>query len=103
MHNNLITLRNVSRETSISTRPEWTLPAGAVISVPAALIHHNEALHQETDVFQPTRFLDKSLGGQGENAACTLEPSGGGTSNCPGRIFGGKKTDGSRGRIVDAI
>ena len=91
MHNNLITLRSVDRETSIATRPQWTLPTGSIISVPAALVHYNETLHQEPEVFNPTRFLDKSLGGQGENAGRTLKPFGGGTSYCPGRVFGEKQ------------
>ncbi|GAB1212298.1 hypothetical protein ATERTT37_001436 [Aspergillus terreus] len=91
MHNNLITLRNVENETRIATRPEWALPKGAVISVPAALIHYNETLHPDPDVFQPNRFMDKSLGGQGENAGRTLKPFGGGSSYCPGRVFGEKQ------------
>ncbi|KUM58251.1 hypothetical protein ACN42_g8911 [Penicillium freii] len=100
MHNNLITLRNVERETNIATRPEWTLPKGAVVSVPAVLIHYNETLHPEPDVFQPTRFLDRSMGGKGENAGRTLKPFGGGSSYCPGRVFGEKQLMGFVAELV---
>jgi len=91
MHNNLVTLRHVERETRIPTRPEWLLQKDHLISIPAAAIHYDEKLHPDPDEFHPDRFMDKALGGGGENAGRTLKPFGGGASYCPGRLFGEKQ------------
>lgn len=91
VHNNLVTLRHVERDTRISTRPEWSLRKDYIISIPAAPIHYNEKLHPGPDEFRPARFMEKTLGGGGENAGRTLKPFGGGASYCPGRAFGEKQ------------
>ncbi|KAI1820157.1 cytochrome P450 [Xylaria intraflava] len=91
LHNNLVTLRHVEQDTRLSTRPEWLLYKDRVISIPAAPIHYDAKLHPDPNEFQPGRFMDKVLGGGGENAGRTLKPFGGGVSYCPGRAFGEKQ------------
>ncbi|KAL3420423.1 hypothetical protein PVAG01_08922 [Phlyctema vagabunda] len=91
MHNNLLTLRQVERETRISTRPAWRLQKDYIVSIPASVVHYNEQLHPAPNEFHPDRFMDRALGGGGENAGRTLKPFGGGASYCPGRAFGEKQ------------
>lgn len=91
MHNNLLTVREVGKDLTLPGTRNWQLKKGNVISVPAALVHFDEKLHPSPDEFNPERFLEKAMGGKGENASRTIKPFGGGSTYCPGRIFGEKQ------------
>lgn len=71
-----------------------------VINIPCGLVHFNEALHPDADSFHARRFLEKSLGGEGEGHARTTKPFGGGTTHCPGRVFAEKEMIGMVAAMV---
>jgi cytochrome P450 len=91
MHNNLLTVREVTKDLTLSGTRDWKLQKGSVVSIPATLVHFDEGIHPSPEEFHPERFLDRSLGGEGENPSKTLKPFGGGSTYCPGRIFGEKQ------------
>jgi cytochrome P450 len=63
-------------------------------------MHYNEALHPDADNYHPRRFMEKKLGGEGENAARTTKPFGGGSTHCPGRVFAEKQMIGVISAVV---
>jgi cytochrome P450 len=85
-------IREVLEPTELVTSDRtFKLQKGCVVTLPSCLVHMNPDLHPEPYVFKPRRFLDKQLGGDGENHMKTLKPFGGGTSYCPGRVFAEKQ------------
>lgn len=100
MHNNLLTVREVSKDIALPGTQSWSLQKGNMISIPTALVHFDEQLHPQADDFHPRRFMETGQGGDGENAAKTLKPFGGGSTYCPGRIFGEKQMMGFIARIL---
>lgn len=93
MHNNSLTVREVIAPTELTGKDghTWHLKQGGVVSIPCGLIHFNEKLHPDPDHFHARRFMDTALGGEGESAAKTTKPFGGGMNHCPGRVFGEKQ------------
>ncbi|KAI5194191.1 hypothetical protein AUEXF2481DRAFT_45295 [Aureobasidium subglaciale EXF-2481] len=93
IHNNSLTVREVIAPTELSGKSgrTWRLEKGGVVSIPCGLMHYNEKLHPDPDGFHPGRFMEKTLGGEGESASRTLKPFGGGSTHCPGRVFAEKQ------------
>lgn len=93
IHNNSLTVREVIAPTELSGKNgrNWFLEKGGVVSIPCGLMHYNEKLHPNPDDFHAGRFLETSLGGEGENPSRTTKPFGGGTTHCPGRVFAEKQ------------
>lgn len=71
MHNNSLTVREVIAPTELagskSSERRWCLEQGGVVSIPCGLMHYSEKLHPDSDAFHARRFLEGSLGGEGEN------------------------------------
>lgn len=91
MHNNSLTVREVTATTQVAGKRTWQLEKGNVVSIPCGLMHFNEKLHPAPDEFHPERFLDTALGGEGESHSRTTKPFGGGSTHCPGRVFAEKQ------------
>lgn len=102
MHSNSLTVREVIAPTQLTGKDgkTWQLQQGGVVSIPCGLIHYNEKLHPDPDRFHARRFMDIALGGEGESAARTTKPFGGGINHCPGRVFGEKQWMGIISGIV---
>lgn len=93
MHSNSLIVREVIAPTELTSKDgqRWHLKEGGVVSMPCSLIHFNERLHPDAEKFHARRFMDTALGGEGESAAKTTKPFGGGINHCPGRSFGEKQ------------
>lgn len=101
VHINAVNIREVMAPTSLITdRRTWQLEAGGVVTLAGTLLHEDADLHPQPHRFQPRRFMDKELGGGGENAAKYTRPFGGGTSYCPGRVFAEKQIVGFLAALV---
>ncbi|CDM28621.1 hypothetical protein DTO013E5_939 [Penicillium roqueforti] len=100
MHNNSLTVREVVADTQFTGKKKWFVQKGGVINIPCGLMHFNEALHPDAESFHARRFLEKSLGGEGESHARTTKPFGGGTTYCPGRVFAEKQMIGMVAAMV---
>jgi hypothetical protein len=102
VHNNSLTVREVIADTQLEGKDKrtWTLHKGGVVNIPCGLMHYNEALHPDADNYHPRRFMEKTLGGEGENAARTTKPFGGGSTHCPGRVFAEKQMIGVISAVV---
>jgi cytochrome P450 len=88
-------IREVLEHTELVTNERtYQLQKGGVVTLPSCIVHMNPDVHPEPHVFKPRRFMDKALGGDGENHTKTLKPFGGGTSYCPGRVFAEKQVMG---------
>lgn len=91
-HNNGTAFREVLEDTTLTASGRtWQLKKGAVVDLPNSLLCAAEDIHPEPDKFVAQRFLDKRLGGLGENFSKTVKPFGGGVSFCPGRVFAEKQ------------
>ncbi|TPX07908.1 uncharacterized protein E0L32_010363 [Thyridium curvatum] len=91
-HNNGTAFREVLKDTTLlAAGRTWQLKKGAVVDLPNSLLCATETIHPEPNKFVANRFLDKSLGGWGENFTKTVKPFGGGVSFCPGRVFAEKQ------------
>ncbi|WYZ36201.1 hypothetical protein EsH8_XI_000084 [Colletotrichum jinshuiense] len=92
IHNNGIAFREVLEDTTIvAAGRTWRLKKGAVVNLPNSLLCATEDIHPEPHKFVAERFLDKRLGGQGENFTKTVKPFWGGVSFCTGRVFAEKQ------------
>lgn len=92
VHINAVGIREVLAPTDLVTETRtWKLEKGAVVTLAGTLLHEDEEFHPHAEQFQPKRFMDKELGGGGEDAAKYTRPFGGGTSYCPGRVFAEKQ------------
>ncbi|KAJ5822472.1 cytochrome P450 [Penicillium robsamsonii] len=91
MHNNSLTVREVTADTKFTGKNTWQVQKGGVINIPCGLMHFNEALHPDPESFHARRFMEKDLGGEGESHARTTKPFGGGSTHCPGRVFAEKQ------------
>ena len=91
LHNNSLTVREVTAPTRLNGTQTWDLKPGGVVSIPCGLMHFNEKLHPDAYAFRADRFMEKALGGAGESAARTTKPFGGGSTHCPGRVFAEKQ------------
>jgi cytochrome P450 len=101
MHINAVTIREVVAPTTLSTEGRtWQLEAGGVVTLAGTLLHEDAEWHPQPEQFRPRRFMDKELGGGGENAAKYTKPFGGGTSYCPGRVFAEKQIIGFLAALV---
>ena len=100
MHNNSLTVREVTADTELVGHKTWTLKKGGVVNIPCGLMHYNESLHPDSAGYHPRRFMDKQRGGEGENAGRTTKPFGGGSTHCPGRVFAEKQMIGLISSVV---
>ena len=100
MHNNSLTVREVVANTEFTGKKKWFVQKGGVINIPCGLMHFNEALHPDAECFHARRFLETSLGGEGESHARTTKPFGGGSTYCPGRVFAEKQMIGMVAAMV---
>lgn len=92
VHVNAINFREVLAPTDlIIDNRTWKLEKGDVVTLAGSLLHEDEEFHPRAEQFQAKRFMDRELGGGGENAAKYTRPFGGGTSYCPGRVFAEKQ------------
>lgn len=91
-HNNGTAFREVLKDTTlVAAGRTWHLKKGGVVDLPNSLLCATEEIHPEPTRFVADRFLDKRLGGRGENFTKTVKPFGGGVSFCPGRVFAEKQ------------
>ncbi|KAJ6142458.1 hypothetical protein N7471_001911 [Penicillium samsonianum] len=90
----------VVADTQFTGKKKWFVQKSGVINIPCGLVHFNEALHPDAESFHARRFLEKSLGGEGESHARTTKPFGGGATHCPGRVFTEKQMIGMVASIV---
>lgn len=91
-HNNGTAFREVLKDTTlVAAGQTWHLKKGGVVDLPNSLLCATEDIHPEPDTFVAERFLEKRLGGWGENFTKTVKPFGGGVSFCPGRVFAEKQ------------
>lgn len=101
VHINAVNIREVLAPTELVTESgTWRLEKGGVVTLAGTLLHEDEELHPQPDQFRPRRFMDRELGGGGENAAKYTRPFGGGTSYCPGRVFAEKQIIGFLAAMV---
>jgi cytochrome P450 len=101
VHINAVNFREVLEHTDLVTEGHtWKLEKGGVVTLAGTVLQEDEELHPQPKQFQPKRFMDKDLGGGGENAAKYMKPFGGGTSYCPGRVFAEKQIIGFLAAVV---
>jgi cytochrome P450 len=101
LHINAISIREVLAPTTLGTpHGTWRLETGGVVTLAGTLLHADAELHPRPEEFQARRFMDRELGGGGENAAKYTRPFGGGTSYCPGRVFAEKQIIGFLAALV---
>jgi cytochrome P450 len=88
MYNVGVNIREVRYPTEFpsSDGKTYNLKVGGVVTIPSGTIHMDPTLHPSPEEFHPHRFMDKSLGGDGENASKTLKAFGGKLS-CNSSLF----------------